>query len=258
MCIFCSALFAGEGNALDTKKYKYTIEDFGALSVKPLHLDSIYDFGPKAFTNTTVGTYVYSQCLDKVPQTADLTEIQLDQNDLKVHSVEIIINNADNTLFKPADLELIKNDWVAHRAQFEGIPITAEEEKTWSNDSKLKFTSIENFVVDQPNQKLIIPLSAGQVIKPGQQFILRTVTTSTPNDYELEGMYFDTTPQGCPQQLISQNQQYGYRRMTPTIGMFLFKFFFFPCIIFFFSLLSPSMFLISSSFTHILSPFTHI
>ncbi|NQT92527.1 MAG: M1 family metallopeptidase [Lentisphaerae bacterium] len=48
-------------------------------------------------------------------------------------------------------------------------------------------------------------------------FTVRTSATCRPSDHILEGIYRDTTPDGCPQQYISQCQQWGFQRILPVI-----------------------------------------
>ena len=56
-----------------------------------------------------------------------------------------------------------------------------------------------------------------QTIAEGTSFELTTVTTCVPSDSILEGIYKDATPDGCPQQYISQCQQWGFQRIVPII-----------------------------------------
>lgn len=52
-------------------------------------------------------------------------------------------------------------------------------------------------------------------IPEGADFIIRTDTTCVPTDNLLEGIYKDTTPEGCPQTYMSQCQQWGFQRIAP-------------------------------------------
>lgn len=47
------------------------------------------------------------------------------------------------------------------------------------------------------------------------QFTIHTENFFKPTGNVLEGMYFDETPKGAPQQLITQCQQWGFQRMVP-------------------------------------------
>lgn len=61
--------------------------------------------------------------------------------------------------------------------------------------------------------RLIVLL--GRTIPGGERFRIRTVTRCTPSDHILEGIYKDVTPEGAPQQYISQCQQWGFQRIMP-------------------------------------------
>ncbi len=61
--------------------------------------------------------------------------------------------------------------------------------------------------------RLIVDLARD--IRAGDRIFLRTVTTCSPSDHILEGIYKDTTPAGAPQQYISQCQQWGFQRIMP-------------------------------------------
>lgn len=52
-------------------------------------------------------------------------------------------------------------------------------------------------------------------LEAGRTFSLRTRTSCVPSDSILDGIYKDTTPPGCPQQYISQCQQWGFQRIAP-------------------------------------------
>ena len=49
----------------------------------------------------------------------------------------------------------------------------------------------------------------------GATFSIRTRTICVPSDHILEGIYRDTTPEGCPPQYMSQCQQWGFQRIMP-------------------------------------------
>jgi aminopeptidase N len=54
-------------------------------------------------------------------------------------------------------------------------------------------------------------------VKKGQTFSIRTRTTCVPSDHILEGIYRDATPPNCPQQYMSQCQQWGFQRIMPVV-----------------------------------------
>lgn len=52
---------------------------------------------------------------------------------------------------------------------------------------------------------------------PGERIRVATRTTCRPAANLLEGIYKDVTPPGCPQQYVSQCQQWGFQRIMPVI-----------------------------------------
>lgn len=52
---------------------------------------------------------------------------------------------------------------------------------------------------------------------PGSDVRITTETVCYPSDTVLEGIYRDVTPEGAPQQYMSQCQQWGFQRIAPTI-----------------------------------------
>ncbi|CAG0983801.1 partial aminopeptidase N, partial [Anaerolineae bacterium] len=52
-------------------------------------------------------------------------------------------------------------------------------------------------------------------LEPGERLFVRTRNRCTPTEQMLEGIYRDTTPEGAPQQYISQCQQWGFQRIMP-------------------------------------------
>lgn len=54
-----------------------------------------------------------------------------------------------------------------------------------------------------------------EYIQAGESFAIRTQTTCVPSDNILEGIYKDSTPPGCPQQYMSQCEQWGFQRILP-------------------------------------------
>jgi aminopeptidase N len=54
-------------------------------------------------------------------------------------------------------------------------------------------------------------------VPAGREFTLETRAVCVPTDNILEGIYKDSTPPGCPQQYMSQCQQWGFQRILPVI-----------------------------------------
>jgi aminopeptidase N len=70
-------------------------------------------------------------------------------------------------------------------------------------------------VYDADKRTLVVEL--GRAVQPGEEVVVRTESTCQPDDKTLEGVYFDYTPKGAPQTLITQCQQYGFQRIVPCV-----------------------------------------
>jgi aminopeptidase N len=66
---------------------------------------------------------------------------------------------------------------------------------------------------DAAGSRLIVTFS--NPVPPATRFALHTETVCRPTNHILEGLYFDTTPQGAPPQQITQCQQWGFQRLVP-------------------------------------------
>ena len=62
-----------------------------------------------------------------------------------------------------------------------------------------------------------VPHALDREYAPGERFTIDVAHTCHPDDRRLEGIYRDVTPPGCPQQYMSQCQQYGFQRILPVI-----------------------------------------
>ncbi len=71
------------------------------------------------------------------------------------------------------------------------------------------------FVYDKSERKLTIPLK--HAANAGDKIVVRTKVISHPDDVHLEGIYKDVSPEGCPQQFMSQCQQFGFQRILPVV-----------------------------------------
>lgn len=88
------------------------------------------------------------------------------------------------------DLEILKVSWITPNGSTE------------ANYSYEK--SRNRLVVDT-----VIPVAAGAKLR------LNTVSRCVPSANILEGIYRDVTPENCPQQYMSQCQQWGFQRIAP-------------------------------------------
>ncbi|MBP7670885.1 M1 family metallopeptidase [Candidatus Gracilibacteria bacterium] len=63
----------------------------------------------------------------------------------------------------------------------------------------------------------ILRVKFGRVVSKGEVITIRTKTICRPTKNVLEGLYYDETPKGCPCQMITQCQQWGFQRIVPCI-----------------------------------------
>lgn len=68
---------------------------------------------------------------------------------------------------------------------------------------------------DRTRNKLLVILP--HRVQEGERFHITTQTHCIPSDHILEGIYKDATPPGCPQQYMSQCQQWGFQRIAPIL-----------------------------------------
>ena len=84
-------------------------------------------------------------------------------------------------------------------------------EVTWIGDEErpleYEYRASENALV----------MTLPRTVQADTVFTIRTRSTCIPSDNILEGIYLDTTPEGCPQQYMSQCQQWGFQRILPVI-----------------------------------------
>jgi aminopeptidase N len=97
----------------------------------------------------------------------------------------------DQIILDAQDLEIRGVEWLEARADAEPLA----------------------YRYDADADKLIVDLP--RTLRVGEIFRLRTRTVCTPSSNILEGIYLDTTPEGCPQQYMSQCQQWGFQRILP-------------------------------------------
>ena len=72
--------------------------------------------------------------------------------------------------------------------------------------------AVEFDYLEQKNQ-LVVKLP--ELVEAGTTFSVKINAVCVPSDSILEGIYKDTTPDGCPQQYMSQCQQWGFQRILP-------------------------------------------
>ena len=75
--------------------------------------------------------------------------------------------------------------------------------------------ALREIALDCDGKKVTYPLD--REYAPGEQFTVAVEHVSHPDGKRLEGIYRDVTPPQCPQQYMSQCQQYGFQRILPII-----------------------------------------
>ena len=74
---------------------------------------------------------------------------------------------------------------------------------------------MREIALDCDGKKVVYPLD--REYASGEQFTVAVEHVAHPDGKRLEGIYCDVTPPGCPQQYMSQCQQYGFQRILPII-----------------------------------------
>lgn len=168
--------------------YRFYRKDFGALELKPLHYDLVFDVAPERVRVTAKQTYLFA---GEKPS----SELKLNAHNLTVESVSQFKNHS--LLGKPpVGIGAKVPDFVAHVASLSG-----------KSELKFEVKAEERFLVVQ------LP----KAVSKGEEIAIETVSVCHPTDNVLEGIYYDYTPDGAPQQMITQCQQYGFQRIVPCV-----------------------------------------
>ena len=130
---------------------------------------------------------------------------------VRLHHMKLYINflhdfvEVTNILDVTAEKEMDSVELDAK--ELEIIDVSWEQEPLGHGASKI------NFEYERDRNKLII--IPERRIAQGSRFKIKTVTRCVPSDHILEGIYKDVTPEGAPQQYMSQCQQWGFQRIAP-------------------------------------------
>ena len=166
--------------------YRFSRADFGPLELAPLHYDLQFFIEPTEVTVVATQTYLVNKASNV---------LKLNSHNLKIESVELLQKHSLLGA-PPVGLDAVIPDFVAHVASLED-PVAVEYEV-------------------QNDERFLVVKLPGEVQK-GEEVVVRTRSVCYPNAKELEGIYFDYTPPGAPQQLITQCQQYGFQRIVPCV-----------------------------------------
>jgi len=208
MCIFCGTFTgfcvdASGGSAVASDIYRFSRADFGAVPWAPLHYDLSFDFPADSTAVKVTARQTYMNMQSKASST-----LVLNAHDLKDVNVTVYATKHTPLGAPPVGVDAKIPDFVAHVKELDSMP--APEPVP--------------FVYDEDKRTLSVTF--GSEFPPGAEVIITTTSTCHPNDTELEGIYFDYTPEGKPQTMISQCQQYGFQRIVPCIDTMNAKTFF--------------------------------
>lgn len=128
-------------------------------------------------------------------------KVKLNHLDLKINFLDSFVE-VSNTLSMTSLDELTSLDLDARDLEILGV--------TWIHEG----TRIEaDYNYDRDKNR--ISVKAHKPVAVGDELKLETITRCIPSDNILEGIYKDVTPANCPQQYMSQCQQWGFQRIAP-------------------------------------------
>lgn len=173
--------------------YRFSRADFGKNVFAPLHYDLEFSFPLDSNIVSVVSRQTYLNTA-----AGPLDTLILDAHDLKVSAIERIAAPHKPLGPPPVGVQAAVPDFVAHVRELDSL-------------------SAVPCKYDYDTEKRKITLTLSPPIAPGAEVVIKTTSTCAPDDKELEGIYFDFTPPGKPQTMISQCQQYGFQRIVPCI-----------------------------------------
>jgi len=184
---------------MSNDQYRYHRNAFGPLPAKLEHLDIYLNFldGKVHGTNTI-----------RMTALEQLSELRLDAKELRIISVELVEGREAYPL--SYDYRHNENSLIIQ------LPGRANGCDQDCSRPALPGRKTDTATERRGYTPSVSPCRAGS-FQPGDQFTIRTVTECVPSDTILEGIYKDTTPPGCPQQYMSQFQQWGFQRVMPIL-----------------------------------------
>ncbi len=130
---------------------------------------------------------------------------------VKLNHMDLYIN------FLDAYVEVSNILWISALRELDKIELDARDleiiDISWEKRPGGRHETNPKFEYHRDINKLVVMPDG--TIRAGETFKLKTVTRCVPSDNILEGIYKDATPDGAPQQLMSQCQQWGFQRIAP-------------------------------------------
>ena len=117
-------------------------------------------------------------------------------------------------------------DYVYKRSEFRRPPAQLEhvDMKLSFYEDRVEASGTLHCRAREPMREIALDCDGKKVVYPldreyaaGEQFTVAVEHVAHPDGKRLEGIYCDVTPPGCPQQYMSQCQQYGFQRILPII-----------------------------------------
>lgn len=201
--------------------YVYNRSDFRPLPVKLEHMNIWLSFGTDQVEAS--GTL-------RITARKPLRKIELDAWDLEILGVEWVANEAAQRAARAAGKETLNAELPTFNAQPRrgGVAVGIDSDPDADSETLHPPRSTLHappapllpprgepltWTNDAARHKLVVRLP--KRIAAGQTFTLATRVRFAPSDSILEGIYKDTTPPGCPQQYMSQCQQWGFQHILP-------------------------------------------
>ena len=130
---------------------------------------------------------------------------------VKLNHMDLYIN------FLDAYVEVSNILWISALRELDKIELDARDleiiDISWEKPPGGRHETNPKFEYHRDINKLLVMPDG--TIRAGETFKLKTVTRCVPSDNILEGIYKDATPDGAPQQFMSQCQQWGFQRIAP-------------------------------------------
>ena len=117
-------------------------------------------------------------------------------------------------------------DYVYKRSEFRRPPAQLEhvDMKLSFYEDRVEASGTLHCRAREPMREIALDCDGKKVVYPldreyaaDEQFTVAVEHVAHPDGKRLEGIYCDVTPPGCPQQYMSQCQQYGFQRILPII-----------------------------------------
>ena len=105
--------------------------------------------------------------------------------------------------------------WLTAREPLDNIKLDARD--IIIHSVRLAGKNEQDLKYDYPAGAHTLSITLPEPVEAGHTFSVTIKATCIPSDNILEGIYKDTTPPGCPQQYMSQCQQWGFQRILPVL-----------------------------------------